>query len=352
MIFLFMAANILALLLTPPVIRFCFRFKLLDTPLRRSVHTKSFPRLGGIAVVVSFMAIFLFVFITDNAFKADFSSQINLRGFLAAVLLLVVLGVWDDIRAIKPAFKLMTQSAVGLILFWSGLRIEVFTNPFGGEFQLNFLISLFITIFWIVGVINAINLIDGIDGLASGVICVASFFLFLISSYLNIYVAMILLAILCGSTLGFLFYNFPPAKIFLGDTGSMFLGLIIAITPLLGRQNKVVTTITLLIPMCTLAIPISDTFLAIFRRMSKKGSIFIADKKHLHHRFLHLGMTQKQVVIMFYLFTAYFSLIAFLFVFIPDAYAFLLLILLGIGLFLGIRGIGFIERKIKRHRHY
>jgi len=234
-------------------------------------------------------------------------------------------------------------------LFYAGFRIGVFTNPFsGGEIQLPFWISLFLTVFWILGMINAINLIDGLDGLATGVVFIAGLSLLFAGLYLKTPVTVILISILCGSTLGFLFYNFPPAKIFLGDTGSMFLGLILAITGLAGMQYKVVTAAALIIPICALAIPIYDSILAVWRRLLGKNSVFIADKKHLHHRFLELGLSQRQVAVVIYLATLYFGIIAFMFVLIPNEYALLLLLLLGIGLFVGLRTIGFIERKVRR----
>jgi UDP-GlcNAc:undecaprenyl-phosphate GlcNAc-1-phosphate transferase len=346
-IFFFTLAFILSSLFTPLLRRICLRFGLLDLPGKRKVHTQAMPRLGGIAVIIAFILSLLFTLIIDSTFREAFSSR--LIGLLIAVLLLILLGLWDDIRGIKPLIKLFAQVTIALILFYSGLRIEVFTNPFGGgQIQLSFLISLFLTIFWIVGMINAINLIDGLDGLASGIVFISGLCLLFVGLYLKTPVTVILLSILCGSTLGFLFYNFPPAKIFLGDTGSMFLGLILAITGLVGLQYKVVTAVALLIPICALAIPIYDTILAIWRRLSKRGSVFIADKRHLHHRFLQLGLSQRQVVVAFYLATIYFGIIAFLFVLIPNEYALLLLLLLGIGLFFGIRTIGFIERKIRR----
>lgn len=345
-IFLFLMAFVLACLIVPLVTRFCLRFKILDSPSRRKIHTKPTPRLGGLAVVLAFAITFLVAFIIEPNFKEIISSKII--GMSVALLLLISTGLWDDIRGIRPIIKLSAHIIIALVLFYSGLHIKVFTNPFGGgELQLPFWVSLFLTIFWIVGMINAINLIDGLDGLACGIVFIAGISLLFVGLYLKTSVTVILLAILCGSALGFLYYNFPPAKIFLGDTGSMFLGLILAITGLVGLQYKVVTVVALFIPICALAIPIYDTILAIWRRALKKGSVFIADKKHLHHRFLELGLTQRQAVIILYLATAYFGIIAFLFVLIPNEYALLLLFLLGIGLFSGIRTIGFIERKIK-----
>jgi len=345
--FIFSFALILSLILTPFVRKICLRFRFLDLPEKRKIHTQAIPRLGGIAVIASFILTLLCVIIIDTYFRNIFSSKII--GFLIGVLLLIFLGLWDDIWGIKPIIKLSVQFIIALVLFYSGFRIGVFTNPFsGGEIQLPFWVSLFFTVFWILGMINAINLIDGLDGLATGVVFIAGLSLLFVGLYLKTLVTVILLSILCGSSLGFLFYNFPPAKIFLGDTGSMFLGLVLAIIGLAGMQYKVVTAVTLLIPICALAIPIYDTILAMWRRFLKKGSVFIADKKHLHHRFLELGLTQRQVAVAFYLATLYFGIIAFMFVLIPNEYALLLLFLLGIGLFFGIRTIGFIERKIKK----
>lgn len=305
------------------------------------------PRLGGIALIIAFIITLLFALIINVGFRNVFYSKI--LGLLIAVFLLVLLGLWDDIRGMKPIIKLFLQFIIAFVLFYSGFRIGVFTNPFGGgEIQLPFGISLFLTLFWILGMINAINLIDGLDGLATGIVFIAGLCLLFAGLYLKNPVSVVLLSILCGSTLGFLFYNFPPAKIFLGDTGSMFLGLVLAVIGLAGSQYKVVTAAALIIPICALAIPIYDSILALWRRLLRKNSVFIADKKHLHHRFLELGLSQRQVAVALYLATLYFGIIAFMFVLIPNEYALLLLLLLGIGIFFGIRTIGFIERKIKR----
>lgn len=333
-------------LFTPAVIRICLRFKLLDLPSKRKIHTHPLPRLGGIVLIIAFIVVFLFNFTIDGGFRDIFSSKTT--GLFAAILLISLLGLWDDIRSVTPAIKLFTQTVAALVIFYSGLRVEFFTNPLGGEIRLHFLISLFLTILWIIGMINTINLIDGLDGLASGIACIAGFFLLLAGIYTKNSESVILLSIVCGSALAFLYYNFPPAKIFLGDTGSMFLGFILAVTGLTGTQHKTVTTVALLIPVGALCIPILEICLTIWRRVVKKGSIFIADKKHLHHRFLEMGMTQKRVVIVFYIASVYFGIIAFLFVLIPNEYALLLLFLLAIGLLSVIKTIDFIERKIRK----
>ncbi|MFC1674580.1 glycosyltransferase family 4 protein [Candidatus Omnitrophota bacterium] len=350
-IFLFLFGFILSFLLTPLTRRFCLKFGFLDNPQRRKIHKKPLPRLGGIAVIISFMAVLSYAMFFYRDFYELFSPRFS--GVLIALILLIILGLWDDIKGIRPLIKLSGQMVVALVLFHYGFRIELLTNPFNGqEVQIPFLLSMFFSVFWVLGMINAINLIDGIDGLAPGIVFISAASLLFVGLYLKTLVSVTILSILCGSTLGFLYYNFPPAKIFLGDTGSMFLGFILAVTGLAGLQYKIVTATALIIPICALAIPISDVFLVIYRRLIRKGSIFIADKKHLHHRLLDLGLTQRQIVSALYMAAVYFGIIAFLFVLIPNQYALLLLLLLGIGIYLAVRAIGFIERRTVTLRRY
>lgn len=336
----------ISFLLTPWMRNIALKTGILSKPSRRMVHTESIPYLGGLAIYFAFVITITIAFYANQQFRIEFLEKF--KGLLIGSTLIVILGLWDDLKNIRPIVKLIGQIVVALLLFAYGFRIEVLTNPFfGGEMHLPLFLSILITIAWIVGLINAINLIDGLDGLAAGIVFISGLCLLFVGLYLGTPVTVILFSVLCGSALGFLYYNFPPAKIFLGDAGSMFLGLILAVTALVGLQHKVVTTAALLIPICVITIPIYDTLLAIWRRWLKKGSVFVADKKHLHHRFLQLGLTQRQVVIAFYLATVYFGIIAFLFVLIPKEYALLLLFLLGIGLLFGVRTVGFIERKIK-----
>ena len=343
----FMVSFILSFVFTPFVRLFCLKSGLLDMPSKRKIHERALPRLGGVALILSFAITLLLAFLWDQNFRNIFSSRIT--GLFIGILVLAILGLSDDIYGIRALVKLAGQIAVSLILFSYGFRIGFFTNPVhGGEMPLPFFISLFLTVSWIVGMINALNLIDGLDGLASGIAAIAGFCLIFVGLYLKTPLTVIILSILCGSSLGFLYYNFPPAKIFLGDTGSMFLGLTLAVSGLIGFQYKVATAVVLIIPICALALPIYDTALAIWRRLLKNGSIFIADKRHLHHRILQFGLTQRDVVIAFYSATAYFGIIAFLFILIPNQYALLLLLLLSIGIFWGMRTIGFIERKLKK----
>ena len=208
---------------------------------------------------------------------------------------------------LKAAPKFLGQIfAASIIVFWSGLQVEFINLPFGGVLEFG-IFSIPFTILWIVGIINAINLIDGLDGLAGGVSSIALITIS-IMAILNkdIFVATIALTV-TGATIGFLKYNFHPAKVFMGDTGAMFLGYIIAVISLQGLFKNV-TMISFIVPVIILGVPISDTFFAIIRRVVNKTPISAPDKSHLHHCLLNIGFTHKQTVILIYAMSASFGL--------------------------------------------
>ena len=345
-IFVFGISLCFSYLLTPLMSRIALKRGILSKPGKRRVHTRSIPYLGGLAIYLAFVVAGSVLFYANQEFRIEFSQ--SLKWLLIGGTLIVILGLWDDIKNIKPSTKLIGQITVALLMFCCGFRIELLTNPFiGGEIHIPLFFSILITIAWFVGLINAMNLIDGLDGLAAGITVVVSASLLFISLFLHNYITVFLLAILAGSALGFLRFNFYPAKIFMGDAGSMFIGLILASVALVETQYKSATAAVLLIPITALTIPIYDTIMAVIRRTLKKGSIFMADKKHLHHRLLSTGLKQRQIVSFLYLVTLYLGVFAFLFVLIPEKYALILLILLGLGLFMSSRIIGFIEREAR-----
>jgi len=333
-------------LLTPVMRRVALTTGIVSRPGRRRVHAKSIPYLGGLAIYFAFLITTLVICYINQQFRLEFCQK--LTGLIIGSTLIVILGLWDDIKDIKPLTKLIGQVMVALILFGYGFRIELVTNPLNGaELAMPLLLSLILTIGWVLALINAMNLIDGLDGLAVGITFIVCGALFFIALYLNNYLNAFLLVILAGSTLGFLRYNFHPAKIFMGDSGSMFLGLILASIALIRSQHKSAVAAVLLVPITALAIPIYDTSIAAIRRLLKKGSVFKADKKHLHHRLLSTGLKQSQIVLFIYLVTLYLGIFAFLFVLIPNEYALVLLVLLGLGLFMGSRIVGFVERNAR-----
>ncbi len=350
LVFIFGISLGISLLVTPLMRQIALKTGILSIPGRRMVNTRAIPYLGGLAIYFAFVVAILVVFYTNQQFKIEFSQR--LKGLLIGGTLIVILGLWDDMRNIRPITKLIGQIVVALILFAYGFRIELLTNPFlGGEMHLPLFLSVLVTVAWIVGLINAMNLIDGLDGLAAGITAIVSGSLLFIALFLHNYITAFLLAVLAGSVLGFLRFNFYPAKIFMGDTGSMFIGLILASTVLIESQYKSATATVLLIPITALAIPIYDTVMAVIRRLLRRGSIFKADKRHLHHRLLSMGLKQRQVVLFMYLVTLYLGIFAFLFVLISEEYALILLVLLALGLFMGGRIVGFVEREIRsKHR--
>lgn len=346
LVLVFCVALSISYLLTPLMRIIALKTRILSEPGKRMVHTRSIPYLGGLAIYFAFIVAVSVIFYANQQLRMGFSQQ--LRGLLIASTLIVILGLWDDIKNIRPITKLTGQIVTALLLFACGFRIKVLTNPFvGGEMHIPLFLSILITVAWIVGLVNAMNLIDGLDGLAAGITVIVSGALLFIALFLHNYINVFLLAALAGSALGFLRFNFYPAQIFMGDTGSMFIGLVLASIALIESQYKSATATVLLIPITALAIPIYDTFAAVFRRMLKKGSIFRADKRHLHHRLLSTGLTQRQIVLFIYLVTLYLGLFAFLFVLIPEKYALILLVLLALGLFMATRIIGFVEREAR-----
>ena len=346
LIYIFLGSLSISFILTPLMRKIALKKNIMAMPGERMIHTEPVPYLGGVAIYLSFVAgIMLTIYLDKNILR---EVLYKIYGLVIAATFVVALGLWDDIKNIKPWVKLLFQVIVAFFLFGCGFRIQVVTNIFfGGEYHLPIYISTLITVLWFVGMINAMNLIDGLDGLAAGITIIASCALMLVSFFLKNPINIIILSALTGACLGFLKYNFYPAKIFMGDAGSMFLGLVLGAIALLGSQHKAATAVALLTPISALFIPIADTFIAILRRIVEKRPIFRADKEHLHHRLLIIGLNHRQIVVFLYLVTLYLGMFSFLFVLIPDKYALILLFLLALGLFMGIVVMRFIERKLR-----
>ncbi|MFD1736812.1 glycosyltransferase family 4 protein [Bacillus salitolerans] len=287
-----------SILLTPLVKRFALKIGATDKPNKRKVHQKIMPRLGGLAIYLSFLIGFM-ILSPDNQ---------DALPILVGATIIIITGFFDDLLEISPKWKLLGQlAAAAVVVIWGGIQVLFINLPFGGYLEFG-IFSIPLTIIWIVGITNAINLIDGLDGLAAGV---SSIVLLTISGMAvmmgDVFVASIG-AIVLGSTIGFLVYNFHPAKIFMGDTGALFLGFMISVLSLLGFKN--VTVFSFIIPIIILGVPISDTFFAIIRRVVNKQPISAPDKSHLHHCLLNLGFTHRQTVLVIYAISAVFALSA------------------------------------------
>ncbi|MFC0525400.1 glycosyltransferase family 4 protein [Pontibacillus salicampi] len=292
---------IASILITPFVKKLAIKIGATDKPNQRKVHQKLMPRLGGLAIFLSFIIGMLFFFP---------DSQYTLPLIIGSTIIIIT-GVLDDMRELSPKVKMAGQLAAAIVVVLGGVEVEFINLPFG-EGKLEFgMFSVPITILWIVGITNAINLIDGLDGLAAGVSSIA---LLTVSGMAitmgNTFVVMAGFITL-GSTLGFLIYNFYPAKIFMGDTGALFLGYIISVLSLLGFKN--VTLFSFVIPVIILGVPISDTIFAIVRRFVHKKPLSSPDKSHLHHNLLRLGYSHPETVLMIYAMASLFSLAAVIF---------------------------------------
>ncbi len=315
----FLLAFITAYVITPYTIRLARKIGALDLPKdKRKIHKNAMPRLGGLAVLCGFLVSTIYLIIVmsiENTLNLGSPDNycIKLLGFFLGIIILGIFCFFDDWKGIPPYIKLIGQILAALVITFSGIRIDKIALSTLNTVISSDFISIVITVIWIVGITNAINLIDGLDGLSSG-ICLISCFSLLIIFTLNSspLIAIILITALAGSLVGFLPFNFNPARTFIGDTGSNFLGYSLSIISILGVA-KTYTAIVLIAPLIVFALPLFDTIFAICRRIIKTKSIkgvFKADKEHLHHKIMKKGYTQKQAVFMLYGISATFGMFA------------------------------------------
>ncbi len=287
----FVCAFLLAFLSTPFVKKLAKKIGAIDIPKdKRRMHTDSVPLIGGLAIFLGFLV--------STVIFAEI--DIKIIAILSGALIMVMLGVFDDKYALGAKFKLMIQIIAAAIPVIAGVRIERIILPFlkSGGIEFGWL-AYPITILWIVALTNAVNLIDGLDGLAAGVSAIASFSMFLIALMQGNYVIAVMSAALVGACCGFLPYNFSPASIFMGDTGSTFLGFVMASLSVLGLF-KIHAIISFAVPFIAFGIPIFDTSFAIFRRIKEHRPIMSPDRGHLHHRLVDMGFSHKQAVLIIY----------------------------------------------------
>ena len=294
----FVISLLASFLLTPSVKKLAFKIGALDKPEKRKVHTHVMPRLGGLAIYCGFIiAILCTVHINKDVL-----------GIITGGTFIVLLGVLDDKYSLPAKVKLLGQIVAALILCAFDIKIEWLNNPWGGYFYLD-LFSVPFTVFWVISFTNVVNLIDGLDGLAAGVSGIASITVILVAVQQGFYSVAVITAALAGGIIGFIRYNFNPASIFMGDTGSMFIGYMLAAISIFGAV-KSAATIALIVPAVALGLPIMDTAFAILRRYTNGQPIFQPDKGHLHHRLLAMGMSQRQAVMLMYAISAALSVAA------------------------------------------
>jgi len=336
---IFSLSLIIALLITPLVAKATVECGLVDVPTVRKIHSQPIPRTGGVAIYLAFYFSFIPIIFYRTTILDLLIQEPKIVYLVAGAVVAFGLGLWDDIRRIKPELKLGVQIIAALIAYSGGVRIVAVGLPGLPIWILGWL-SLPFTLLWILLVMNGINLIDGLDGLAAGVsffVCIVLLVLCVLSEQLLVAVV---LAGLSGATLGFLRYNFNPASIFLGDSGSYFLGYMLATMSIQG-SIKSQAAATILIPIIALGLPLIDTVWSAARRFIFGRRIFHPDKEHIHHMLLKLGYSHRRAVLLLYGITVAMGMIALVLIHAQNERAALILLMVGAITILGIRKLGY-----------
>lgn len=340
----FVAATLGTYLLTPLVEKLALRVGAVDHPIEeRKIHKETVPRLGGLAMYLSFVLALSAMAVCQHFTKSipfiGFTPE--LKGILIGSTIILLIGVIDDIRGLSAWTKLLGQLVAASVLVLHGIQIDFIGNPLGGLISIG-LWSVPLTLLWAVGLTNAINFIDGLDGLAAGVSGIATISLFAFAVQTGQTEVATLSIALAGSTFGFLRHNFHPAQIFMGDSGSMFLGFLLASITLQGVMKSIIA-VALLIPIVIMGVPLLDVVSSVFRRYRKGRPAMQADKSHIHHKLLRKGFSHRQTVGIIYAWCVVLSVSAFAIEMAPQSIRLLVfLVLAGASLFLA-RTLGLLE---------
>jgi UDP-GlcNAc:undecaprenyl-phosphate GlcNAc-1-phosphate transferase len=296
----FIVATIASAVLTPVARRLAFRFGILSTPGGRHIHGRAIPRLGGLGIFAAAVLTMLGGFVIGELRDLFEPHQERLAlGLLAGGAIMFGVGLVDDVKGLRALYKLYAQVVAAVVAWGFGFRMDVIDLPFIGQVSMG-VFSLPVTVLWIVGIINAINLIDGLDGLAAGVVFFAAVTNFVVAWLMGTSFVATVMATVAGAVLGFLFFNFNPARIFMGDSGSYFLGFTLAVCSIAGPLQKASAAVSIAVPVVALGVPIIDTLLAMVRRFLEKRPLFSPDRGHIHHRLLDMGITHRRAVLIIY----------------------------------------------------
>jgi UDP-GlcNAc:undecaprenyl-phosphate GlcNAc-1-phosphate transferase len=295
----FLVAAAVVLWATPRVKKFGLKRGLVDKPGGRKIHKRPMVRLGGVAIFMGTIAALLVVWWAGGFGIQTPQKEYELWGVVIGGLFFFLIGLADDILTLPALTRLVAQLTVAAMVWYAGVQIDFLTIPGMGLISLQDWISLPITVIWLVGMANAINMIDGLDGLAAGVSGIAAAVMLVVTLFMGQPAAALIAAALAGACFGFLRYNFNPAQIFMGDGGAYFMGFTLAGVGVIGLV-KSVTTVAVLLPYLILAVPILDIFTVVIDRLRRGKSPFAADKRHLHHRLLQAGLSQRLAVLFIY----------------------------------------------------
>ena len=311
---LFLIATIASLITTPLIRRLCQRFKLLDVPADgRRVHSTAIPRLGGIAIYFSCLTALSLLPFVDNLLTQTLGGlQTEFLTIFVPATLVLILGVYDDLRGANAVFKFVGLGLISTLFYAMGGRIDALSIPLLGSIELPPLFSFVLTLVWLVGITNAFNLIDGLDGLASGAALFSSLVILGAAISQERTLTIVVALVLCGAVAGFLRYNFNPASIFLGDSGALFIGFLLASLSVVGTQ-KATTAVAIVVPILAFGFPVVDTAMTMGRRLVSRKPVFEGDNEHIHHMLLARGWSQRRVALVLYGVCAVFGLIALIF---------------------------------------
>ena len=287
----FLVAFIVSFLMTPAAIKIAPKVGAMDIPKDdRRMHTKAMPRFGGMAIFIGVAVSMIY------SLSASHRIMMILTGGAAMYLL----GVADDIKGLKPRVKFAGQILIAAAMYFGDIKVTFLSNFIGGgKSELSDIVCFIVTIIWIVGITNSVNLVDGLDGLAAGTVAIASLCIAYVGYIHGMYLSTCAMLALAGGALGFLPYNFYPSKIFMGDSGSLFLGFMMATLSIVGLVKQA-TVVAVIVPVLVMGFPIFDTLFAILRRIIRRRPIMEADRQHLHHRLMTLGYGQRRATLMLY----------------------------------------------------
>lgn len=296
----FVVAAVAGSALTPLARWLSFRWGAVSTPGGRHIHGQAIARLGGLGIFAAVLTTATALVTSGFATSLLDPNQLRLGiGLLVGGTVMFTIGLIDDVKTMRALYKLYGQILAASIAWYFGFRVDAIDLPLLPSFTTG-VFSLPLTIIWVVGIINAVNLIDGLDGLAAGVVFFAAVTNFVVAWLMGTTLVALAMAILAGAVLGFLFFNFNPARIFMGDSGSYFLGFILAACSIAGPLQKASAAVSIAVPLVALGVPIIDTLLAIVRRFLEKRPLFSPDRGHIHHRLLDMGITHRRAVLIIY----------------------------------------------------
>jgi len=341
---IFIVSFVLVYVLTPLMAKISLLKGWVDKPTKdRKIHEKPTPTLGGIPIFLSIYIPLLLLYYWPNA-QGDIMRDKApvLLGLVIGVLMMLFLGIYDDRKGAGHRLKFSVQILAAVVIYFFGFRIQTISLPFGLHLDLWYF-ALPFTILWVVGITNAINLIDGIDGLAAGVSLFVTGTIFLVSLIYERSFTSAIAAAMGGALLGFLRYNFFPAKIFMGDSGSLAVGFLIAAIGIRGSY-KGATMVALSIPILALGVPIMDTLLAIWRRFWSRKPVFSGDRDHIHHRLIERGLSQSKAALLLYGLTVFFGVMAFLITLGNSQEIALILLAFGIVTVIFVQRLGYFTR--------